>query len=198
VRQLGTGIAVFAGLSRRIGIGSTGRFPLYDAALGRLMYLVDLREYLKDKAWAIGIGLALIGIVLTLTAFQGLVWMSAATALSFLGVYPVVNTINRWHLYSRGERIFNVGMNTFLLVDLGYLVIRDLASKGVHNLGSAFGLTGIDVVLALTFILLWREVPKWAQSRKKCPECFQATDVAARACSCGYRWPVEHPEAEVA
>ncbi len=160
------------------------------------MYWTILREWIEDKGLWIGFGLALIGIVLAINPGQGAVWISAAIAFGFMTIYPPINTWRRWHLYSRRERVFNVFTNAFYGLYLGFIVLRGLVAptQGAMSLPSAFGLVGIDVILALVLVVLHRDVPAWGRSRKKCPECLQRTDIAAKACHCGYRWPEEKGE----
>jgi hypothetical protein len=155
------------------------------------MDLHDLGEYVKDKSWVIALGLGVVGIFLTLTAFQGLVWMSAAAAIFFLIIYPHVRTKNRWHLYSRQERIFQVGFNVFMTGYGAYLIVLGLMTKGISDLSSNFGLLGGFLVLPFGFILIEENVPQWVRSRKECPDCYRTTHVTAKACPCGHHWPQE-------
>ena len=64
------------------------------------MDLEALVEYVKDKAWLIGIVLAMVGIILTLTAAIGLLWISAAVALGFMIIWPTRQAIKNWRLFS--------------------------------------------------------------------------------------------------
>jgi hypothetical protein len=153
------------------------------------MDLEALGEYVKDKAWLIGIVLAVVGIILTLTAAIGLLWISAAVALGFMIIWPIRQVIRNWHLFSGPERYVQTGLNVVVLASLVWVLVIGLTTKGPAETFKNWGLIGIDVIVALGFIVLQREVPKWAQGRKKCPDCLNATDAAAKACSCGYHWP---------
>ena len=155
-----------------------------------MMGLEALSEYVKDKAWLIGIVLAIVGIILTLTAAIGLLWISAAVALGFMTIWPIRQAIKNWHLFSGRERYVQTGLNVVFLVMLAWVLVTGLTNDGPQETLKNWGLIGIDVVIALGFIVLQREIPKWARGRKKCPDCLKATDVTAKACSCGYRWPI--------
>jgi hypothetical protein len=186
----------------RIVFGRRAHFLAGYAAYGgsildRPMYLRTLREYAEAKEFWITTGLGLVALVVAFAAAKGLLWISAAVALCFMVGYPTASLKNRWHLYGRGEKIWQVGSTTFLLIDLSYMIVRGLVEKGAESLFSNFGFAGIDVVLALTFFLLYVWVPQWGRGRKECPDCLTTTGVAARACSgCGYHWPAEPPQAE--
>ncbi len=158
------------------------------------MHWADLREYVRDKAWAFELGIGLIAIFLTLTALQGLIWMSVAFVLFFLAIYPVVRTIQRWHLYGRGEKIFDVGMNAFMTSYVVYILVSGLTTKGVADLSSTLAPLGAVLIFPFTTILLGEAVPRWAKSRKKCPWCYRMTDITARACPCGHHWAPEARE----
>jgi len=182
---------------RSTGEISCGVWAYSAGILGRAMYLRNLREYAEAKNFWIGTVLGLIGLVVAFAAAKGLLWISAAVALSFMGVYPIVNTKNRWHLYSPGEKRFNVGLNVFFSGYLIYIIASGLATKGAEKVFAAFGMVGIAIVAIFILFLLHVRVPQWGKSRKECPMCFTTTEVAAKACAgCGYRWPAEATQPE--
>ena len=111
------------------------------------MSLEALSEYVKDKAWLIGIVLTLVGIILTLTAAIGLLWISAAVALGFMITWPIRQANKNWHLFSGRARYVQTGLNVVVLAMLAWVLLTGLITYGPVETFKNWGLMGIDVIV---------------------------------------------------
>lgn len=155
------------------------------------MYLKALREYVEAKAGLISIGLGLLAIPLALGAGRGLLWSLAIFAVVWLVGALMQSSVHAWRYSGPRARFVMIGLNVFMFVDLSYAVVTYLPKRGLEAFAEDFGIVGSGLAVAMIAFVLEVWVPRWAKSRKECPQCLTMTKVAASACSCGYQWSQE-------
>jgi hypothetical protein len=148
-------------------------------------------EYAKEKAWLIGISLAIVGIVLTVDPRHGFAWISAGVMLGFFVLHSIRQGIRGWELFSGPERYVQTGLPLVMLVMLAWVLGTGLIDDGARKTFELWGLVGIDFFVFFGVLLIVHFVPHWAKGRKECPDCLRMTAGAAKACSCGYHWGAE-------